>query len=42
MKPDDWRKVVDVNMTGSWFAAQAVGKYECLLSRLFRLQRHGN
>lgn len=24
---DEWRKVTDVNLTGSWLAAQAVGRY---------------
>ena len=23
---EDWRRVMDVNTTGSWFCAQAVGK----------------
>lgn len=24
---DEWRKITDVNLTGSWLAAQAVGRY---------------
>lgn len=27
VRADDWRRVVDVNLTGSWFCAQAVGRY---------------
>lgn len=27
---DDWRKVLDVNTTGSWIAAQTVGRYLCI------------
>ncbi|KAJ3810884.1 hypothetical protein F5876DRAFT_76345 [Lentinula aff. lateritia] len=26
LKADDWKRVMDVNVTGSWFCAQAVGK----------------
>ncbi|KAJ3982188.1 hypothetical protein F5890DRAFT_1556123 [Lentinula detonsa] len=26
MKAEDWKRVLDVNVTGSWFCAQAVGK----------------
>lgn len=26
MNPEEWRRVVDVNMTGSWFAAQSVAR----------------
>ncbi|KAJ4473036.1 hypothetical protein J3R30DRAFT_3659380 [Lentinula aciculospora] len=26
VKPDDWKRFLDVNVTGSWFCAQAVGK----------------
>lgn len=27
MSPEQWRRVLDINTTGSWFPAQAVGKY---------------
>ncbi|KAL1955706.1 hypothetical protein VTO42DRAFT_8178 [Malbranchea cinnamomea] len=33
MRPEEWRRVLDVNVTGSWFAAQAVGK-EMIASKL--------
>ncbi|KAF5356724.1 hypothetical protein D9757_012526 [Collybiopsis confluens] len=31
MQADDWRRVMDVNVTGSWFCAQAVGR--CMITQ---------
>ena len=31
---EDWRKVLDVNTTGAWIAAQAVGRYVYCISYL--------
>lgn len=30
---DDWKKVLDVNTTGSWISAQTVGRYASLIDR---------
>lgn len=38
--PEEWKRVMDVNTTGTWFTAQAVGKYGLPLFALifFRLE----